>query len=106
METYSVYVTAKDEAEAKKIARAVVDERLAACANILGRIDSVYRWQGRVCEESEVALILKTSARRKSELINRIVELHSYECPCVVCLPITDGSRDFISWIAAETDHD
>ncbi|HSR87525.1 MAG TPA: divalent-cation tolerance protein CutA [Pontiella sp.] len=106
METYTVYVTARDEAEAKKIARAVVDERLAACANVLGRIDAVYRWQGSVCEENEVALILKTSARRTSELIDRIKELHSYECPCVVCLPIADGNRDYLTWIAAETDRD
>ena len=104
METYFVYVTAKDEAEAQSIARTAVDERLAACANILGSIDAVYRWQGSVCEGKEVALLLKTSARRTSELIDRIKELHSYECPCVVCLPIDDGNADFLAWIAAETD--
>jgi periplasmic divalent cation tolerance protein len=103
VETVLVYVTAKDEAEGKTIARAVVGERLAACANMLGRIDSVYWWEGRVCEGNEVALLLKTSAGRKSELIHRIKELHSYECPCVVCLPIADGNRDFLNWIAAET---
>ena len=103
MDTLFVYVTAKDETEAKTIARAGVGERLAACANVLGRIDSVYWWQGSVCEENEVALILKTSAARKPELIHRIKELHSYECPCVVCLPIADGNRDFLNWIAAET---
>ena len=105
METFFVYVTTKDEAEAKMIARAVVGERLAACANVLGLIDSVYWWQGRVCEDNEVALLLKTSDERKIELINRIKELHSYECPCVVCLPIADGNRDFLKWIAAETGH-
>ena len=105
METVLIYVTAKDEAEARLIARTVVGERLAACANILGGIDSVYRWQGKVCEEHEVAFILKTSAERKSGLIDRIKELHSYECPCVVCLPIADGNRDFLNWIAAETGH-
>ena len=103
MDTLFVYMTAKDEAEAKTIARAVVGERLAACANVLGRIDSVYWWQGRVCEDNEVALLLKTSAERKSELIHRIKELHSYECPCVVCFPIADGNRDFLNWITAET---
>ena len=105
VETVLVYVTAKDNAEAKMIARAVVGERLAACANVLGSIDSVYWWQGRVCEDNEVALLLKTSSERESELINRIKELHSYECPCVVCLPIADGNRDFLNWIAAETGH-
>jgi periplasmic divalent cation tolerance protein len=79
---------------------------LAACASVLGRIEAVYWWQGRVCEENEVALILKTSARRKTELINRVKELHSYECPCVVCQPIADGNRDFLAWVAAETEPD
>ena len=105
METFSVYVTTKDEAEAKRIARAVVGERLAACANLLGSIASVYWWQGSVCEDTEVALLLKTSGERKSGLIDRIKELHSYECPCVVCLPIADGNREFLAWIAAETGH-
>lgn len=103
METFAVYITTKDEAEAKMIARAVVGERLAACANVLGSIDSVYWWEGSVCEDNEVALLVKTSAERKPELIHRIKELHSYECPCVVCLPITDGNRDFLNWIVAET---
>lgn len=103
METHLVYVTARDAAEAKMIARAVVGERLAACANILGGIESVYWWQGKVCDGSEVALILKTTAERQPDLIDRIKELHSYECPCVVCLPIADGNRDFLNWIAAET---
>jgi len=105
MECLFVYVTAKDAEEAKSIARTVVKERLAACANVLGAIDSVYWWQGRVCEDSETAIVLKTSAERKPELISRIIELHSYECPCIVCLPIVDGNRDFLNWIAAETGH-
>jgi periplasmic divalent cation tolerance protein len=105
MDTLFAYVTAKDEAEAKMIARTVVGERLAACANVLGPIQSVYWWEGRVCADNEVALILKTSAERKPELIQRIKELHSYECPCVVCMPIVDGNRDFLNWITAETGH-
>ncbi len=105
MDTLFVYVTAKDEDEAKQIARTVVSERLAACANLLGGIDSVYWWQGKLCEDHEVALILKTSAERKPGLIERIKELHSYDCPCIVCLPIADGNRDFLNWIAAETGH-
>lgn len=105
METVLIYVTTTDEAEAKMIARALVGERLAACANVLGSIDSLYWWQGKVCEDKEVALLLKTTAERKTELINRIKELHSYECPCVVCLPIADGNHDFLNWIAAETGH-
>lgn len=103
MDTYFIYVTAKDTAEAKRIAETVVEERLAACANVLGSVESVYRWEGKVCEDDEVALLLKTSNERKAELIERIKQLHSYDCPCVVCLPIADGNQDFLKWIADET---
>jgi periplasmic divalent cation tolerance protein len=106
METYFVYVTAKDSGEAKAIARTVVEERLAACANILGSIQSVYWWDGKLCEDEEVSLVLKTSKVRKNELIARLRELHSYETPCIVCLPIADGSPDFLNWISSETQPD
>jgi periplasmic divalent cation tolerance protein len=102
-DTLFVYVTAKDDAEAKMIARTVVGERLAACANLLGGIESVYWWDGKVCEGDEVALILKTSAERQVELIERIKQLHSYDCPCIVCLPIDAGHPAFLDWIASET---
>ena len=103
MNTYFIYVTAKDKDEAKIIARTMVEERLAACANLLGSIQSVYWWDGKLCEDEEVALVLKTSNDRKNELIARVCDLHSYETPCVVCLPIADGNPDFLNWIAAET---
>ncbi|MEN7973352.1 MAG: divalent-cation tolerance protein CutA [Verrucomicrobiota bacterium] len=103
MDAFFIYVTAADEAEAKLIARSVVEERLAACANILGAIQSIYWWEGKVCEGAEVGLVLKTSDARKGELIDRIKQLHSYDCPCVVCLPITGGNPDFLDWIGRET---
>lgn len=103
MNTFFIYVTAKDAAEAKSIARAVVEERLAACANLLGPVQSIYWWEGKLCEDDEVALVLKTSNARKTELIARVRELHSYETPCIVCLPIADGNPDFLKWVAAET---
>lgn len=103
MEYFFVYVTAADEAEARKIARAVVEERLAACANLLGGIQSIYQWKGEICEDTETALVLKTSGSRKNELIARIRELHSYETPCIICLPIADGNPAFLNWLAAET---
>ncbi|VGO20914.1 divalent-cation tolerance protein CutA [Pontiella sulfatireligans] len=102
-DAFWVYVTAENEAEAKLIAKTVVEERLAACANLLGGIQSIYWWEGKVCEGEEVALVLKTSNARKTELIDRIKQLHSYDCPCIVCLPIADGNPGFLSWIAAET---
>ena len=103
METYLVYVTTADDAEAKRIAKTVVEARLAACANVLGSVQSVYRWEGRMCEEAEVALVLKTSNDRKAALIDRIKQLHSYDTPCIVCMPIADGNQEFLKWIADET---
>jgi periplasmic divalent cation tolerance protein len=103
MDAFWVYVTAASDEESKKIARAAVEERLAACANILGGIESVYWWDGKVCEGKEVALVLKTSDEKKQVLIDRIRELHSYECPCIVCLPIVDGNPGFLKWICGET---
>lgn len=103
MNALFVYVTAADDAEAECIARTVVEERLAACANQLGAIKSVYWWDGKVCTGEEVALVLKTSEDRKTELVARIKQLHSYDCPAIACLPITDGNPDFLDWIASET---
>ena len=103
MNTYFVYVTTADEAEAKRIARAVVEARLAACANVLGPIQSIYRWEGQMREDDEVALVLKTSDDRKAELIDRIKQLHSYDTPCIACMPIADGNPDFLDWIKQET---
>jgi periplasmic divalent cation tolerance protein len=98
-----VYVTAGSEAEAAAIARAVVAERLAACANILPIIRSVYWWQGAVQESAEAALILKTTAAQVGALTARIRAMHSYDCPCIVVLPISGGNSDFLAWIAQET---
>jgi len=104
MDMFFVYVTASSEAEATLIACSVVEERLAACANLLGAIKSIYWWEGELCEGKEVMLVLKTSSVRKSELIARIKQLHSYDCPCIVCLPIADGNPDFLDWIREETE--
>ena len=103
MDAFFVYVTAATESEAELIARTVVEERLAACANQLGSIQSIYWWEGRVCEGEEVALVLKTAEERKDELVERIKQLHSYDCPCIVCLPIAGGNPDFLAWINSET---
>lgn len=98
-----VYVTAGSKDEALTIARAAVEERLAACANVLSPITSIYWWEGKVQEEGEVSLILKTRADLVPALTQRIKALHSYTCPCVVALPITAGNPDFLAWIDTET---
>ena len=98
-----VYVTAPDADAARRIGRALVEERLAACANVLGPITSIFRWDGKVQEEGEAVLIAKTRADLVPALTDRVKALHSYSCPCVVSWPLAAGNPDFLSWIAAET---
>ena len=103
MSASTIYVTASSSEEAKKIARKVIDERLAACANILSNISSVYLWEDEVQEENEAALVLKTRSELITALTERIKELHSYDCPCITALDIVDGNADYIAWIREQT---
>jgi periplasmic divalent cation tolerance protein len=97
------YVTAGSRAEALTIGRTVVQERLAACANVLDGMTSLYWWQGALEQAGETVLILKTRTELVERLIARIRDLHSYECPCVVALPIAAGDPEYLAWIAQET---
>ena len=97
------YVTAGSREEALAIGRVIVEERLAACANVLDGMSSVYWWQGALQQASEAVLILKTRAELVERLTARIRELHSYDCPCVVALRIDGGNPAYLDWIAAET---
>ncbi len=98
-----LYVTCPDRRTASRIARAAIGERLAACANLIGPVRSLFRWQGRVQSASEVVLVLKTSARRTRQLGERVATLHPYTVPCVVALPVLGGHRPFLEWIREET---
>ena len=98
-----VYITATDAEEATKIARALVEERLAACANIFDPMKSVFRWEGEIQEGPETVLIVKTTADRVAALTDRVMTLHSYDCPCVAAIPIDAGNPAFLDWIGAET---
>jgi periplasmic divalent cation tolerance protein len=95
-----VYVTCADPAQAQAIATAVVGERLAACANILPGMTAIYRWQGAVEQAAETLLLLKTLEPRLAALQARVRALHSYQCPCVVAVPIVAGSPDYLAWLA------
>ena len=97
------YMTAGSRAEGLKIGRALVEERLAACANLLDGMISIYRWQGATREDAEVVLIAKTRTELVPRLVERVRALHSYDVPCVVTLPISDGNPAFLEWIGAET---
>lgn len=102
MKTKLIYVTTASRNEAERIAETVVTEHLAACANILNGVTSVFHWDGKLCRESEAVLILKTTADKADALTARIKELHSYECPCIVILPIEGGNKSFMEWISRE----
>jgi periplasmic divalent cation tolerance protein len=96
----TVYATFADPDEAAKVARAVVEERLAACANILAPCTSIYRWQGAVEEAQEVPALFKTPAELADPLIARIAELHSYEVPAAVAWPIANALGAYGDWVS------
>ena len=99
----AVLVSAPDDASARRIARALVEERLAACVNLLPGVHSIYRWKGAVEEASEVLLVAKTRAARVAALAARVRALHPYELPEVVALPVADGSRSYLRWVLADS---
>jgi periplasmic divalent cation tolerance protein len=98
----AVYVTCPDETTAEKIAVTVVEERLAACANILGKIRSVYRWEGRVENADEVGLLLKTSAEKFAALRQRVVALHPHEVPCIVGAEMSHAHEPYVNWLKSQ----
>jgi len=99
----SVYITAKDVKEARKIASQLLKERLIACANIIPRIESMYWWRGKLERHGESAIIAKSKASHAKKIIKRIKELHSYDVPCVVFWPIVEGNKDYLDWVRKET---
>jgi periplasmic divalent cation tolerance protein len=94
-----VLVTAGSAEEAVKIARSVVEERLAACVNIVPGVRSIYRWEGKVTEDAEWLLVMKTSRARFAALEARIRELHSYQVPEVMAFDVATGSRPYLDWL-------
>jgi|SRR5580658_171725 periplasmic divalent cation tolerance protein len=95
-----VLTTTGSEEEARRIARHLVERRLAACVNIVPQVASVYRWQSKVEEASEWLLVIKTTAAAFGQVREAIAELHSYELPECICLTIEDGSPNYLEWIA------
>jgi len=99
-----VLVTAPDAETGARIARALVEERLVACVNLLPGVRSVYRWEGRVEDEGEVLLVLKTASARLDAVAARVKDLHPYELPEVVALPVVGGSRGYLQWVERESE--
>lgn len=105
MKYYLVYITAPSLPDAQTLCKSLVEERLAACANILPGVKSIYHWQGNVEESDECVCILKTPENLYPDLEERARQLHPYEVPCIVAVSIKEGSKDFLGWIAEETLH-
>ena len=102
MEINFIYMTAGNKEEASKIGKELVASKLAACVNILDNMNSVYMWQGEIQEDTEVVLIAKTTQAQVPQLVDKVKSLHSYDCPCIVSLPVLDGHKPFLDWIAEE----
>jgi len=98
-----VLVTAPTPERAAEIARALVEERLAACGNVVPGLRSIYRWEGKVQEDAEALLVLKTTRARFDALRDRVLALHPYEVPEVIALPVEAGSAPYLAWLAGET---
>ena len=99
MRYYLVYITTKDEEEAKKIGRALVAEKLVACVNIIPGMKSIYRWEGKIDRGEETVVIAKTAEDAAEKVVSRVKEVHSYSCPCAVIVPITGGNPEYLQWI-------
>lgn len=97
-----LYVTTKDLEQARHIGRTLLERKLIACANILPQMESIYRWNGEVQNDSEAVLILKTNTKLVEDATQAVLELHSYETPCVLALPIESGAKDYIQWLQSE----
>lgn len=98
-----VLITASGEEEAARIAGDIVGSKLAACVNIVRGVRSIYRWQGKVEDETEVMMVVKTRKALLDNLMKRVRELHSYSVPEVIALPVLEGSPDYLKWLEEET---
>lgn len=103
MDMVFIYMTVGSVDEARRIGRALVEERLAACVNILPAMTSIYQWEGKVEEAAEVVVIAKTRAELFEPLAARVRALHSYDVPCIIELPLGRGNPAYLEWLVAET---
>jgi periplasmic divalent cation tolerance protein len=105
MATVLAYITAKDLGEAERLGKNLVESKFAACVNILPGMHSIYRWQGKVEDANEVLVIAKTDDSLGEALIAEVKRLHSYECPCVLLLPVSGGNVDYLRWLGEGLKH-
>lgn len=100
-----IYITTESKEEALKVGRILVEEKLAACVNVIDGMSSIYSWKGNIEEASECILIAKTRSTSVDALSKRVLELHGYDCPCVISLKISDdeGNPEYLKWLLRET---
>jgi periplasmic divalent cation tolerance protein len=98
-----VFIMTASEDEAMKIGRALVERKLAACTNILPGIRSLFRWKGEMCDEREVLVIAKSVREKFGELARVVKDLHSYEVPEIIALPVVDGLEEYVKWVVDST---
>jgi len=98
----TVLTTAPSSDVAERIGEALVGERLAACANVVGGVRSIFRWQGAIVREAEVLVVIKTTSGAVNDVRRRIVELHPYEVPEVIALDVQSGHEPYLAWVRAE----
>lgn len=103
MDEIVVFITASNEDEAAKIARTLVETRLAGCVNIIKNIRSIYSWQGKIEDEAEVLMIVKTQKPLFDALMKKVKELHSYTVPEIIAMPIIEGSEGYLKWLKEVT---
>jgi len=100
MKEIVIFITSGSEEEAKKLARVLVEEKLAACVNILSGVESLYWWKGKIESSKEWMLVVKTQGKMVNRVVKRVKEIHSYEVPEVIALPIVEGNKDYLQWIS------
>lgn len=99
MSVVFAYITTKNKSEAEKIGRALLATRLAACVNIFDTMTSLYWWKGKIQNEKEAVLIVKTTRALFPKISEKVKSLHSYSCPCILQIQITDGNKKYMKWL-------
>lgn len=98
MKPILAYVTCKNEAEARRIGKTIVKEKLASCANIISSIESIYTWKGKVQQEKEALLLLKTFDTHFKRIEQAIKKVHSYDTPCIIAVPVAHAEKAYLAW--------
>ena len=94
-----VLITTPSPSDAKKIGRMLIKEHLAACVNVIPQVESLFYWEGKICQEHEALMVVKTTTRRFEKLTRQVKQLHPYSVPEIIALPIVKGSIDYLKWV-------